>query len=108
MPGEEDDLVAIDKMKIEDIAAHLVSQMLCYRTDQIGKENGKMKKNINKMYVEKNRERQNKVCSEIKRNIERIEKMLERNIDDINTLEVSIRTFKEKQKADAYSTGYIW
>jgi hypothetical protein len=108
MVGDQEDPVAIDNMKVEDIAAHLVSNMLCYRTEQIWKEKEKMRKNIDKMYTEKNMNKRENVCKDIRKNIERIQQMLTRNIDDVNTLEISIRTFRERQKKDDYSTGYIW
>lgn len=96
------------EMKIEEVASNLISNMVFYRTKQIGRYRKMLEKNIKKMYVETEPKRQDAVCDDIKKNIEKIQEMLARNIDDVNNLELTILTFRETRTKDKYYMSYIW
>jgi hypothetical protein len=67
-----------------------------------------LEKNIKKMYVDPDAKRRDRACDDIKKNIEKIQEMIARNIDDVNNLELTILTFRETRTKDKYYMSYIW
>ena len=109
MPDEEKEKqpVRMD-VKVEEMASHLISNMVFYRTEKIKKYRRRLGKEIDKMYEEKNAKRRDVTCDGIRKNIDRIQEMIVRNIDDVNNLEMTILTFRRSQEQDKYYMGYIW
>jgi uncharacterized membrane protein YgaE (UPF0421/DUF939 family) len=103
----EKDVERLD-VKVEEMASHLISNMVFYRTNQISRYRKKLGKNIERMYEEMDTKRRDQICDDIKKNIDKIQEMIVRNIDDVNNLELTILTFRETKAKDKYSMGYIW
>ena len=95
-------------VKVEEMASHLIANMVFYRTNQINRYRKKLGRNIEKMYEEADAKRRDKICEDIRKNIDKIQEMIVRNIDDVNNLEITILTFRETGTKDPYSMGYIW
>jgi hypothetical protein len=90
------------------MASNLIANMVFYRTRQISRYRKMLEKNIKKMYVDPDAKRRDRACDDIKKNIEKIQEMIARNIDDVNNLELTILTFRETRTKDKYYMSYIW
>jgi len=103
---KEDNVEHID-VKVEEMASHLVANMVFYRTERIKSFRKRLSRNIDKMYDEKDMKRRDEICKDIRDNIDKIQEMIARNIDDVNNLEMTILTFTRKaREKDRFSIGY--